>query len=252
MADMIRKIDAGPANRTTLKYDEALARVVLEYAFPSVFGGLLVLDRPDLQNPQQGVGVEVTNCRCEGAHDGRQAAEIYRTLKVVGSLSPVPGTILDAKEQVVAAIRRKQNKLNSDTAHYAPCSTYGLFLFLPYDLAGMGAGAEGAAGELAQVIWRELEGGEEKHYTSVFILSKEALFAFFSRNHTVTIFHFNADILHNLCRLAQEEVGRANQVRGQYGRQAGLGFANSKNLAVLRTAHIQSIKGRQSDFQTAG
>lgn len=47
-------------NHTNLDYYECLAKIALERIFPEEFSGLLIVDRPDLQNKEMDIGIEVT------------------------------------------------------------------------------------------------------------------------------------------------------------------------------------------------
>lgn len=47
-------------DHTRLDYHECLAKIVLETLFPNVFMDLELKDKPDLQNTETGIGVEVT------------------------------------------------------------------------------------------------------------------------------------------------------------------------------------------------
>lgn len=48
-------------NHTKLDYYECYAKIVLEEMFPRQFSCLIILDKPDLQNEQLNIGVEVTS-----------------------------------------------------------------------------------------------------------------------------------------------------------------------------------------------
>ncbi len=48
-------------NHTNLDYYECYAKVVLEEMFPNQFSDLAILDKPDLQNENFSVGIEVTS-----------------------------------------------------------------------------------------------------------------------------------------------------------------------------------------------
>ena len=46
---------------TKLDYYECYAKIVLEEMFPERFSDLIIIDKPDLQNEQLDIGVEVTS-----------------------------------------------------------------------------------------------------------------------------------------------------------------------------------------------
>ncbi len=47
-------------DHTELRYDECLAKLVLEEFFPNEFASLKICDKPDLQDKEKNIGVEVT------------------------------------------------------------------------------------------------------------------------------------------------------------------------------------------------
>ena len=50
-------------DHTKVDYYECLAKLILEKMFPNEFENLEILDKPDLQDDKNGIGVEVTIAR---------------------------------------------------------------------------------------------------------------------------------------------------------------------------------------------
>jgi len=59
---------------TKIDYHECYAKIILEKMFPETFCDLVILDKPDLQNNQLNIGVEITS---SGNYKQREAQALY-------------------------------------------------------------------------------------------------------------------------------------------------------------------------------
>lgn len=129
------------------RFDEYLAKTILERCFPEKFFDLQISDKPDLRYGTQ-IGIEVTNCMptrvAEAfklwnrvAEQGQQTPpRIFERLEQLDEVQLVDDELIwmqgmysqDELIDFYDAVEKKVERLNSTKANYEPMDTYELFL----------------------------------------------------------------------------------------------------------------------------
>lgn len=138
-------------DHTKLDYDECFAKLVLETVFPEIYKNLIIDDKPDLQDRENSIGIEVTNAVPQAKReavkcwymipyvDEKQAERNIERMAQLGveyqgGVQGWPGRSWNPEEldnehplqDVIKAIETKVQKLNK--GHYKDFTKYELFV----------------------------------------------------------------------------------------------------------------------------
>lgn len=194
------------------RFDEYLAKTILERCFPEKFFDLQISDKPDLRYGTQ-IGIEVTNCMptrvAEAfnlwhrvAKQGSQTPpRIFERLEQLDEVQLVDDELIwvqgmYSQEELLDfynAVEKKVERLNSTKANYAPMDTYELFInsFIMIPRWKM----EEALARLGHI------NSKTKKYSYIYLVTNEKTLLIFDMiNNTLTIKHLYS----YLDRLAEE------------------------------------------------
>ncbi|RPF47701.1 hypothetical protein EDD70_0500 [Hydrogenoanaerobacterium saccharovorans] len=195
---------------TKPKYDECLAKIFLEELFPREFYDLIISDKPDLQNEQLDIGVEVVSS-VNPKH--REAENLYSKLpeqddigkkkiekqikkcgaKIDGILSGLSGN--DNFNRILCTLKLKMEKLKK----YKSFREQYLFIFS--DIFANSEMRKSALWEMLNIC-----SNESYKFNRVYVLVPNAIYVFNLTNNTTLEREINSEMQYDISLRAREMV----------------------------------------------